>query len=1004
MKSLLLLVLISPVVRGFGICATFDKIISLKPHKNFKTAMPFLWKYCNKDDSKSGYEWCYENKGCGQYTWAKHYETCAGRQQSPINIPQVVVYSAGGAVSSQGYPNTYYGQPHGCTKNSVEVEEGYSLAMKLQFETQCCAGYPTWRDDNITITDGNRSTIFDQREGFSLTSEGNILVNSFTNTASLKFCKYLSVLEEEGYYLWYDAALQPLTFNNYDKIVYGDLKNTGFFAKMYISGASISGGPLDQTYDVAQLHFHWGSSDVRGSEHLLNGKSFPLEMHIVHTNGDDIAVTGFFFDIDKSDNDQLAPLIDHLADIRNTGDKISMKNEGFGLSNLLAGLAPLGSAPTSPYTTYKGSLTTPPCTEGVRWINFLTPIKISATQMETFRTLLKEDGTPIRYNYRGVQLLNDRKVNKIDKTVPTPYDLDYTPSTDCKKKVVTGNYFDQRFGVSNVFENNATQAEGTYWLGPTNSPGSFIVDFGCEKKRSILEVVNVRDGGRATKEFRVSSSSSHLGPWTELVEGSLGDTRTETEAIEIENFSFPSTSDQYYKFDLLGWFGVGGGVQFLDAKDCIEGGHCASAEFFTNGFQLTVTGSAEFLLGAEVGATSFIIYSIRLGGTVAGDTFSVGLTTKCSVEPEPEQYLVRNKPKDALDQDFVEIGTTESFSFGYSEDLLNLLEYYVVVLDSNEEVVGCTTGRLSTGANPPPPTSVILVTGGDSEEDTPMPTVEIYDPSTGLSCDMAPSANITLNNHAQVGTTICGGNNGSEAVDVCYKMEDEEFLEIDSVVLYGDRDGPGLSWASSEGFVICSNTTCDLVKEDDTVEEKYIELYPIAIKSCIVSDTEDDSMILIGGEVNDEAISDVARYNKTGKIANLPFLIYHRHSHGCAGYRDTQGKLVVIAAGGVWPGGDPAHQPIDKTEFLEAGATAWKMAEPLPVVMQLLTNALINVDNVIYLIGGNGINDGQNATAAVLEWNNLEQKWREPGSVLNSPRINHAVGSIPYSFLQYCSE
>ena len=56
------------------------------------------------------------------------------------------------------------------------------------------------------------------------------------------------------------------------------------------------------------------------------------------------------------------------------------------LTALLAGLAPLDSAPTSPYTTYKGSLTTPPCTEGVRGINFLTPIKISATQMDTFRS------------------------------------------------------------------------------------------------------------------------------------------------------------------------------------------------------------------------------------------------------------------------------------------------------------------------------------------------------------------------------------------------------------------------------------------------------------------------------------------------------------------------------------------------------------------------------------------------------------------------------------------
>ena len=55
------------------------------------------------------------------------------------------------------------------------------------------------------------------------------------------------------------------------------------------------------------------------------------------------------------------------------------------LDSLLAGLAPLGAAPTTPYTSYTGSLTTPPCSEGVKWINFLTPIKISANQMEKFR-------------------------------------------------------------------------------------------------------------------------------------------------------------------------------------------------------------------------------------------------------------------------------------------------------------------------------------------------------------------------------------------------------------------------------------------------------------------------------------------------------------------------------------------------------------------------------------------------------------------------------------------
>ena len=60
---------------------------------------------------------------------------------------------------------------------------------------------------------------------------------------------------------------------------------------------------------------------------------------------------------------------------------------------------------------------------------------------------------------------------------------------------------------------------------------------------------------------------------------------------------------------------------------------------------------------------------------------------------------------------------------------------------------------------------------------------------------------------------------------------------------------------------------------------------------------------------------------------------------------------VVLATGGVWPGGDPADQPTDKTEFLTASATAWQMAKPLPRVYDVLSNALITVDNVVYLIG-----------------------------------------------------
>ena len=57
----------------------------------------------------------------------------------------------------------------------------------------------------------------------------------------------------------------------------------------------LSGGPLSGEYRPIQLHFHWGS------EHQLEGRRYPLEMHIVHKKEmerrDSYAVTAFLFDL-----------------------------------------------------------------------------------------------------------------------------------------------------------------------------------------------------------------------------------------------------------------------------------------------------------------------------------------------------------------------------------------------------------------------------------------------------------------------------------------------------------------------------------------------------------------------------------------------------------------------------------------------------------------------------------------------------------------------------------
>ena len=57
---------------------------------------------------------------------------------------------------------------------------------------------------------------------------------------------------------------------------------------MAVSGVTltVSNGDLTEDYEFAQLHFHWGSSDDRGSEHTIDGTEYPLEvtLYIIFNN------------------------------------------------------------------------------------------------------------------------------------------------------------------------------------------------------------------------------------------------------------------------------------------------------------------------------------------------------------------------------------------------------------------------------------------------------------------------------------------------------------------------------------------------------------------------------------------------------------------------------------------------------------------------------------------------------------------------------------------------
>lgn len=178
----------------------------------------------------------------------------------------------------------------------------------------------------------------------------------------------------------------------------------------------VSGGPLEGPYRLKQLHFHWGKKRDMGSEHTVDGKSFPSELHLVHWNAkkystfgeaaaapDGLAVVGVFLET-GDEHPSMNRLTDALYMVRFKDTKAQ-----FSCFN------PKCLLPTSRhYWTYPGSLTTPPLSESVTWIVLREPIRISERQMEKFRSLLftSEDDERIHMvdNFRPPQPLKGRVV------------------------------------------------------------------------------------------------------------------------------------------------------------------------------------------------------------------------------------------------------------------------------------------------------------------------------------------------------------------------------------------------------------------------------------------------------------------------------------------------------------------------------------------------------------------------------------------------------------------
>jgi carbonic anhydrase len=183
-----------------------------------------------------------------------------------------------------------------------------------------------------------------------------------------------------------DKALQPIEFHYIAGPV--TLENNGHTIEAHVDPGSyiVSGGTR---YELIQFHFH------HPSENAIRGKLTDLEVHLVHRSADGkLAVVAVLMTEDVAKpNAVLAMLWLHMPAKPHTSEKVTdMVNPG--------GFLPADRG----YWTFQGSLTTPPCTEGVSWFVFEEQMPLSREQLRTFSTVYTRNTRPIQeMNHRQIE-------------------------------------------------------------------------------------------------------------------------------------------------------------------------------------------------------------------------------------------------------------------------------------------------------------------------------------------------------------------------------------------------------------------------------------------------------------------------------------------------------------------------------------------------------------------------------------------------------------------------
>ncbi|KAF5286882.1 hypothetical protein FQA39_LY00415 [Lamprigera yunnana] len=175
----------------------------------------------------------------------------------------------------------------------------------------------------------------------------------------------------------------------------------------------VTGGACRNTYEFLNARFRWGLNDQEGSEHTIDFESYAMELQAIHIKvgkryanlnqaalENSLLIISYLYEVSPIENVYLKTLISSLPKIQNP--HVCDNIEPIPLSYIMPSFV-------CKYASYSGSLTFPPCTEGVQWIVQTEPLGIASNQVAQFRQLRTHCGN-LELNKRPVQNTNCRDI------------------------------------------------------------------------------------------------------------------------------------------------------------------------------------------------------------------------------------------------------------------------------------------------------------------------------------------------------------------------------------------------------------------------------------------------------------------------------------------------------------------------------------------------------------------------------------------------------------------